>query len=155
MLKNQPLLRGRNAVMERFEVAKGAATKIVGISPHPSATSLLFIHTYVLIYMIYHGACINTNIMAPVLIAFMAPLANMTWNTAVCVFAKSVWLCAFPARERERECVCVPHAWLHLCPVCVCVCVCVSLRAPLTRNGHAHLNPNPSTKPKTLNGHTR
>lgn len=29
MLKNQPLLRGRNAVMERFEVAKGAATKIV------------------------------------------------------------------------------------------------------------------------------
>ena len=155
MLKNQPLLRGRNAVMERFEVAKGAATKIVGISPHPSATSLLFIHTYVLIYMIYHGACINTNIMAPVLIAFMAPLANMTWNTAVCVFAPSVWLCAFPARERES--VCVPHAWLHLCPVCVCVCVCVcvSLRAPLTRNGHAHLNPNPSTKPKTLNGHTR
>jgi hypothetical protein len=53
MLKNQPLLRGRNAVMERFEVAQAAAAKIVGISPHPSASSLLFMHTYVLIYMIF------------------------------------------------------------------------------------------------------
>ena len=112
-LRHQPLMRGRNAFVERFEVVASMSIRTIlctiSQKRHTGPT-----HVW---YTAFIRAYRQKNIWKIILLQFTVMnvfmCAYLCWCVSICHFCCRIWICIYA------------HAYIHLC-VYVCVHVCVS-----------------------------